>query len=110
MATSTYTYLDNIDFNHDELEEICELWGILRIDLYGSVLTDSFSDKSDIDIIVEFDTDVPFGGFRIAAKEDLGEFWGRRVDMCTFEELSNFKNKEAARAVIEAGETIYESK
>ena len=110
MATSTCTYLDNIDFNYEELEKLCKLWGILRIDLYGSVLTDRFSDKSDIDIIVEFDTDVPLGGFRIAASEDIGEFLGRKVDMCTFEELSNFENKKAARAVLEAGETIYESK
>ena len=109
MKTASQAYLNNIEFDHDELVKICEIWGILRIDLYGSVLSDRFSDNSDIDIIVEFDTDVPHGGFRIAAREDLGEFWGRSVDMCTFEELSNFKNKDAARAVIESEETIYES-
>ena len=109
MEKSNRTYMDNIDFDYEKLAEICDLWGILRIDLYGSVLDDRFHDKSDIDIIVEFDSDVPRGGFRVAAASDLGDFWGRKVDMHTFEEIGKFQNRKTADAILRNGETIYEA-
>ena len=100
----------NIAVDSKDVEKFCELWGILRIDVYGSVLSGRFSDRSDIDVIVEFDEDVPSGCYRLEAASALGRLFGRNVDMCTFEGLLRSENRAAAEAILKSGETIYVSK
>ena len=98
---------ENLTADENSIEQFCELWGISRIDVYGSALTSRFADSSDIDLIVEFEEDVPFGGYRLEAASALEKLFGRKVDICTFEGLEQSKNREAAQAILKSGETLY---
>ena len=48
-----------IEFSQEELEAICRRRAVKRVALFGSVLRDDFGPDSDIDVLVEFDPDMP---------------------------------------------------
>ena len=50
-------YLDN--FN-SSLINLCQQNKVLSLYVFGSVLTDGFNEKSDIDLIVDIDSNDPF--------------------------------------------------
>jgi hypothetical protein len=57
----------HIEISEAEIAKICQRNGIRKLALFGSVLTDRFSDSSDIDILVEFRPQKRVGFFRLAA-------------------------------------------
>ncbi len=59
--------------------------------LFGSILTENFTDESDIDVLVRF---MPFDLFRyfenyISLKENLEEIFGRNIDLVEEQSLKN---------------------
>jgi hypothetical protein len=71
--------------------EYCRNNGIRKLALFGSVLTERFSDKSDVDVLVEFEPGLTVGFLRMAAMErELSAMFGRRVDLRTPGELSRY--------------------
>jgi predicted nucleotidyltransferase len=50
-------YLDNYTTT---LKNLCQQHKVRTLYVFGSVLTDRFNDKSDIDLIVDIDTTDPF--------------------------------------------------
>ena len=68
---------------------------IIKLALFGSVLTNHFSNTSDVDILVEFDPEHVPGLFRIVEmKEELSRNIGREVDLRTPEDISKLFRKE----------------
>ncbi len=74
-----------------ELREICSLYHVARLDLFGSALKGPFSKKSDIDFLVKF-SPVPledyFENF-INFKISLEKLLGRKVDLIEKQTLKN---------------------
>ena len=72
------------------LAAFCQKHGVKRFAIYGSALREDFSPDSDIDVLVEFESDQIPGLFGIAGMElELSElFSGRKVDLRTPEDLS----------------------
>jgi predicted nucleotidyltransferase len=82
-----------------EIAEFCRRNGIRRLSFFGSVLTDRFSDASDVDILVEFEPDRRVGYLGLAAMErELSEVVGRKVDLRTPDELSRYFRDDVLRA------------
>jgi predicted nucleotidyltransferase len=77
----------------------CQRNGIRRLSLFGSVLTDRFSDVSDIDVLVEFLPGEHVGFFRLADIEHelSGLFGGRKIDLRTPMDLSRYFRDEVVR-------------
>jgi predicted nucleotidyltransferase len=66
----------------EELAEICRRYGVARLSLFGSVLTDGFGPESDVDMLVEFRPEARIGLFEMSAmEEELTELLGRKVDL-----------------------------
>ena len=88
-----------IEINRGELFGFCERNSIKRLALFGSVLTERFSDSSDVDVLVEFQPDTRVGYLRMAAMErELSPvFGGRKVDLRTPDELSPYFRDEVMR-------------
>lgn len=62
------------------LSEICLKYPVASLALFGSVLRDDFDpEKSDIDILVEFNGDIGWEFFDLEA--ELGQLIGRKVDL-----------------------------
>ncbi len=87
-----------------ELSEFCRRNRIRRLALYGSVLTDRFSDTSDVDVLVEFEPGHRVGYLGMAALERQlsGLLGARKVDLRTPSELSPyFRDQVLATAAVQ---------
>ena len=80
------------------MAEFCRSNGIWKLSLFGSILTNRFSESSDVDVLVEFDPARPTGYLRMAALErELSAIYGRKVDLRTPEELSRYFREDVMR-------------
>ncbi len=67
----------------EEISAFCSRNHIRSLDLFGSVLDDNFGEDSDIDVLVEFEHGhIPCLQF-FAMQDELGEIFGRKVDLNT---------------------------
>ena len=79
----------------DKLAEFCRQQNISKISLFGSVLRDDFTDQSDVDFLVEFESGKVPGYLRLAGMENqLSDLIGRKVDLRTSNELSRYFRQE----------------
>ncbi|MCU1273990.1 MAG: putative nucleotidyltransferase [Bryobacterales bacterium] len=92
--------LDAIHVQKDDVADFCSCNGIRKLALFGSALTDHFSDASDIDVFVEFAPDEPVSYLRMAAMErELSRlFGGRTIDLRTPAELSKYFRDDVIRS------------
>ncbi len=67
-----------------EVAELCERYGVRRLDLFGSAAGDGFDpEASDLDFVVSFERRDPqdlFGRY-FGLEEDLEGLFGRNVDL-----------------------------
>jgi predicted nucleotidyltransferase len=81
-----------------EIAEFCQHNGIRKLSFFGSVLTDRFSEASDLDVLVEFEPDCRVGYLRLAAMErELSVVFGHKVDLRTPDELSRYFREDVLR-------------
>src|SRR3569832_699402 len=74
----------------DLIEDFCHRWRIDELALFGSVLRDDFSPKSDVDVLVTFSPDAQLSLLDFEAmKEDLQEILHRPVDLVSKGGLRN---------------------
>jgi predicted nucleotidyltransferase len=85
-----------IEIPEAEIADVCRRNGIRRLALFGSLLTDRFSESSDIDVLVEFRPQERVGFFRLADIEgELSRFLGgRKIDLRTPMDLSRHFREE----------------
>ncbi len=96
-----------INIPYNKIAEFCRKNHILKLALFGSVLSDRFRPDSDVDMLVEFEREHVPGLLRLAGMEiDLGNTLGREVDLRTPEELSRYFRNE----VVNLAEVIYVQK
>lgn len=89
------------------IEKFCMENHIVKMALFGSVISDHFTKTSDIDILVEFDPKYIPGLFSfVGMRNSLSEHFERKVDLRTPEDISNLFRNE----VIEQSYPIYEQK
>ena len=75
--------------------DFCQRHRIRKLSLFGSVLRKDFRPKSDVDILVEFESGTRVGLIRLAGLElELGEILGRKVDLNTPGFLSKYYRDE----------------
>jgi len=74
-----------------KIRRFCLKNHIRKLALFGSVLTSHFQKKSDVDILVEFDSEHIPGLIKISELEyELGEIVGQQVDLRTPKDLSPY--------------------
>lgn len=69
--------------NLQQIGELCRANGVVRLDVFGSILTENFSAESDIDFVVLFRRDEQTNAFHqyFDFKEALESVLGRKVDL-----------------------------
>jgi predicted nucleotidyltransferase len=73
-----------LGLDETRLIEFCERWRIANLELFGSVLRESFRSDSDVDVLVTFQPDAKWGLLQHAAmEEELAALLGRPVDLLT---------------------------
>ena len=81
-----------------KLAEFCIRNHIRKVSLFGSAVGEKLGSDSDIDLLVEFEEGRTPGLFSIVRMEmELGETLGRKVDLRTPEDLSQYFRDEVMR-------------
>lgn len=103
----SHTTRIRIPISQKKIEKYCYENYISKMLLFGSVLTESFSDESDIDVLVEFRQGFKPGLFDMARIQmELKElFNGRNIDLKTPKELSRYFRDQ----VLDEAEIVYAS-
>ena len=84
--------VDLVGDRRDEIESLCRQFGVRRLDLFGSALSDSFDPlTSDIDVLVEFADGPDFDYFDsyFGLKEGLEDLFARPVDVISAKSIQN---------------------
>ena len=89
----------HIEIPEAEIAKVCQRNGIRKLALFGSVLTDRFSESFDLNVLVEFRPDAHVGFFRLSDIESelSGLLGGRRVDLRTPMDLSRHFRERVVR-------------
>ncbi len=92
--------------SQNKLAEFCIKSHIKKLSVFGSAIHGQLTPDSDIDLLVEFDQNHIPGLFSIVKMEmELTQMLGRKVDMRTFEDLSQYFRNE----VVKNAEVQYQS-
>ena len=92
-----------INFPKKEIADFCREHKIHRLSLFGSILRDDFSPRSDIDVLVEFKPGhVPSILGMVGLEAELSKIIGHKVDLRTPAELSrHFRGKILKEAKVQ---------
>lgn len=90
-----------------EIERLCRRLPVIRLGLFGSGLRRDFSETSDVDVLVIFDTDEGIDLFDkyFDLKEQLEEIFDRQVDLVVDKQ---FRNPVLREAIDNTRVVIYE--
>ncbi len=83
--------MKNIDFNIENLNNLCINYNVEKMYLFGSVLNSNFSKESDVDLLVKF-KEIELAEYfdnYINFKEKLVQLFGREVDLVEEQTLRN---------------------
>src|SRR5690242_8300559 len=94
--------LNGVEFPSEQIAAFCRRSGVARLALFGSILRDDFGPESDVDILVHFLPGRTPGFFGFAGMQlELAEMIGRRVDLRTPQDLSEYFRTEVIRESLE---------
>ena len=98
-----------IDVNNDKLIELCNKHMVKELYLFGSILTEKFSDTSDIDLLIQFNQIELLDYFDnyMELKEELEQLFHRSVDLV---ENQAIRNPIFRKVVEREKQLIYERK
>ena len=94
-----------IDIPEEKIAAFCRRNRIRKLAFFGSVLRDDFSPESDVDVLVEFETDAQVGLQFFKMEQELSEILGRKVDLNTAGFLSQYFREK----VIAEAEVLYDA-
>ncbi len=94
----------------EQLGDFCRRHGILRLALFGSALTESFGDESDLDFLAEWAPGAQLSLYDLVRIEsELARMLGRRVDLVDRLAIEQSPNWLLRRAILDEAVTVYEA-
>jgi predicted nucleotidyltransferase len=80
-----------VEKNQERIKELCEQYKVSKLFVFGSVITDSFRDTSDIDFIVDFKhVDLyDYASNYFDFKFSLEHIFSRKVDLLEDKAIKN---------------------
>ncbi len=98
----------NVTIDDEAVAEFCRKWKIKELALFGSVLREDFRSRSDVDVLVTFQSDSGWGLFdHVQMKDELSEAFGRPVDLVTRRSVEASENWIRRKAILSSAELIY---
>ena len=87
-----------ISIDAGRIAAFCRKHHLIKLALFGSVLTDRFGPDSDVDVLFEYDPEHVPSLFDVTRMErELSEILGRKADMRTPQDLSRYFRDEVVR-------------
>lgn len=97
-----------IELNIAKIIELCKKYRVRTLAVFGSILTDRFTEDSDVDLLVDFDTtdheQWDYVGNYFGFRDALEALFGRKVDLI---EDRGIRNPLFRQAVDRTKQLIY---
>ena len=83
--------MDTVNQNIKEITTLCQTYKVAKLFAFGSVLTDNFTEQSDVDLIVDFNKNQIEDYFNnyFDFKYALEAVFGRKVDLVEEQAIKN---------------------
>jgi len=93
-------YKGKLELPLASIAEFCKHWKVKEFSIFGSILRKDYGPDSDVDVLLSFQEDVPWGLFEfVDMKEELKKIFGREVDIVEKEGIRNpFRRHEILRS------------
>jgi len=89
------------------LEEFCRQWRIVKLELFGSMVTEP-SSAQDVDLLVTFASDANWGLFEHERMErELTALLGRNVDLVSRRAIESSSNALRRSAILAGAVPVY---
>lgn len=89
-----------IEINIEKIFALCKKYKVKKLYVFGSILTDRFNDKSDIDFSVDFDRDIidrenlDWADIFFGLMHELEDILKRKVDVVVDDYINNANFRE----------------
>ena len=92
------------------IAQFCQRWQIREFYVFGSVLREDFRPDSDIDVMVSFEADAPWGVLELVRmKRELETLLGRKVDLLTKKAIEQSHNWIRRQEILDTAQLIHVS-
>lgn len=100
--------IGNTQIPDEALKALCAKWKIRRLDLFGSARTGRLRDRSDVDLLVEFDVSERWSLMDLVeAQDEFSRLFGRPVDLVDARSLRRSTNWIRRDAILGSAELVY---
>lgn len=103
--------IKNINIPLEKIQDFCTRWQVIEFALFGSVLREDFNDRSDIDVMVQFDREAHRTFADLEDMEaELATIFNREVDVVTRNGIENSRNYLRHQEILTSAIAIYEQR
>lgn len=96
--------IQDLDFPIEEIKMLCQRYRVRELALFGSALRDDFDASSDVDLLVEFESEAQVGFMTLARMQrELSAILHRQVDLVPKGGLK----PRIRQAVLSSAEVLY---
>lgn len=98
-----------IPIRGDRIATLCDQFGVQELAIFGSVLTNHFTEKSDVDFLVVFQNDDygPWACKLTQLQDALAAELGRRVDLVSRQAVECSPNYLRRQQILPTARTLY---
>lgn len=98
----------NIEIPLEKIKKFCTDWQVTEFALFGSVLRDDFRPDSDIDVMVQFDSNAHPTFWSLEQMEaELKTIFKREVDLITRQGIETSRNYLRRQEILSSVRVIY---
>jgi predicted nucleotidyltransferase len=92
----------------EQIVEFCRRWKLTEFSLFGSVLRDDFGPDSDVDVLIDYPTDLPYSlKHWFQMQDELEALFGRKVDLIGRRGIERSRNPHRRRAILESVRVVH---
>ena len=98
----------NIHISQSQIDRFCHRWQVSELALFGSVVREDFGPDSDVDVLVQFQSQARHTLLDMARMEaELRQIFGRDVDLVERSAIEQSRNHFRHKAVLQSAESIH---
>jgi hypothetical protein len=107
MVTPNDVFPPTLDELKSRLAPFCQLHGVARLEVFGSIARGEPHPGSDIDLLVTFRPDVHLGWDFFELHKELEDILGCEVDLLTRRSVEQDQNSIRRRSILQSTCEIY---
>ena len=108
MTITTATLHQRLGITEGQLSAFCQRWNVAKLAFFGSILTDTFTEDSDVDVLVTYLPNAKRGLLeKLTMQTQFEELVGRKVDLISRKAIESSRNWIRRKHILEAARVFY---